>query len=116
MQKKCIIVKFKKDCSYVDVAKQISENASRAWIYIHTELLEKLIKDNESHLYVIDKKTQIFLLWQPTDEIDYVSLKLKSQDLNETWFGGSWAKVVFLNNENFLCDDPQEILFFKLEK
>ena len=41
MQKKCIIVKFKKDCSYVDGAKQISENASRAWIYIHTKLLEK---------------------------------------------------------------------------
>ena len=116
MQKKCSIVKFKKDCSYKDVAKEISSNIIDSWIYIHTKLLEKLINDNEAHLYVIDKKIKMFLLWQPTDEIDYVCLKLKQENSEELFYSVSWRKVIVLNEIKVTCDDPKEILFLELDE
>lgn len=116
MQKKCSTVTFKRNCSYIDVATKISEKVTNSWIYIHNKLLNKLIKDNDSYLYVIDKKIEMFLLWQPTEKIDYISLKLKQTEDTDELILKDWKKVVILNDINSPYDNPKEILFFKLEE
>ena len=108
MKKEVILIP--KDKCPLDYIAEMGERTKNAWIYIHENIYDKLIKsDGVSAEY---EKTYFELTWEETEEYPKTEILVN--------YGVEWYSVCNISAEDIAfkdkVDDPEEIFFLKMDE